>query len=142
MRTPAAPALAASLHVVSAAPPAGSDLPGVRAMAAAYGKKFPDAPLDSGVLSGYHAARLMGTGLAAACEAGDLTRAGVVRAHRAQSSADAGLGMPQDFSDVARPASLKTYVLRPDAEVPGGLVTAEEAREAPGVRAYVEGRTD
>ncbi|WP_236243445.1 ABC transporter substrate-binding protein [Streptomyces sp. CC228A] len=140
MRTPAAPALAGSLHVVSAAPPVGSDLPGVRAMAAAYGKEFPDSPLDSGVLSGYNAARLMGTGLAAACEAGDLTRAGVVRAHRAQSSADAGLGMPQDFSDVARPASVKTYVLKPDAEVPGGLVTVEDAREAPGVRAYLDAR--
>ncbi len=64
----------------------------------------------------------------------------MVRAHRAQSSADAGLGMPQDFSDVARPASVKTYVLKPDAEVPGGLVTVEDAREAPGVRAYLDAR--
>ncbi|EMF28060.1 ABC transporter substrate-binding protein [Streptomyces pseudogriseolus] len=140
METPAAPALAAMLNVVSAAPAVSSDLPGVKAMVAAYRKKYPDSPVDSGVLSGYNAAKLIGEDLAKACEAGGLTREDVVKAHRSQSDADTGLGTPQDFSDVNRPASTETYVLKPDAKAVGGVVNAEDAHTAPGVEEYLSGR--
>lgn len=140
MKTPAAPALAAMLHVVSAAPAVSSDLPGVQKMVAAYGKKYPDSPVDSGVLSGYNAARLLGGDLKKACEDGSLAREDVVKAHRATKDADTGLGSPQDFSDVSRPAALETYVLKPDAKAAGGLVGVEDAHEAPGVAEYLAGR--
>ncbi|MGW1541197.1 ABC transporter substrate-binding protein [Streptomyces sp. NPDC002309] len=137
MKTPAAKALEAMLHVVSAAPAVSSDLPGVKSMVAAYQKKYPGALVDSGVLSGYNAAQLMGADLKKACEAGSLAREDVVKAHRSQKNADTGLGTPQDFSDVSTPASVETYVLRPDAEALGALVIAEDAHEAPGVAEYV-----
>lgn len=137
MKTPAAKALEAMLHVVSAAPAVSSDLPGVKSMVAAYQKKYPGALVDSGVLSGYNAAQLMGADLKKACEAGSLAREDVVKAHRSQKNADTGLGTPQDFSDVNTPASRETYVLRPDAKALGALVIAEEAHEAPGVEEYV-----
>lgn len=137
MKTPAAKALEAMLHVVSAAPAVSSDLPGVKSMVAAYQKKYPGALVDSGVLSGYNAAQLMGADLKKACEAGSLAREDVVKAHRSQKNADTGLGTPQDFSDVNTPASRETYVLRPDAKALGALVVAEEAHEAPGVEEYV-----
>ncbi|MGV4890226.1 ABC transporter substrate-binding protein [Streptomyces viridosporus] len=140
METPAAPALAALLNVVSAAPAVSSDLPGVRRMVAAYKKKYPDSPVDSGVLSGYNAAQLLGTDLKKACEAGGLTREDVVKAHRSQKNADTGLGTAQDFSDVDRPASVKTYVLKPDAEAVGGVVNEEDAHTAPGVEEYLSSR--
>ncbi|MFG2515681.1 ABC transporter substrate-binding protein [Streptomyces sp. NPDC048584] len=140
MKTPAAPALAAMLSIVSAAPAVSSDLPGVKSMVAAYRKKYPDSPVDSGVLSGYNAAELMGADLKAACEAGGLTREDVVKAHRAQTKADTGLGTAQNFSDVNRPASVETYVLRPDAGAVGGVVNAEEAHAAPGVEDYLSAR--
>ncbi len=140
MKTPAAPALAALLNVVSAAPAVSSDLPGVKRMVASYRKKYPDSPVDSGVLSGYNAAQLMGADLEKACEAGGLTREDVVTAHRSQKNADTGLGTAQDFSDVDRPASVETYVLKPDAEAVGGVVNAEEAHTVPGVEEYLSAR--
>ncbi|GGV63736.1 ABC transporter substrate-binding protein [Streptomyces griseoloalbus] len=140
MKTPAAPALAAMLNVVSAAPAVSSDLPGVRRMVASYRKKYPDSPVDSGVLSGYNAAQLMGADLKKACEAGGLTREDVVEAHRSQKNADTGLGTAQNFSDVDRPASVETYVLKPDAKAVGGVVNAQEAHTAPGVEDYLSSR--
>lgn len=137
MKTPAAPALEAMLSVVSAAPAVSSDLPGVKSMVAAYRKKYPDSPVDSGVLSGYNAAQLLGQDLKKACDAGSLAREDVVKAHRAQKNADTGLGTPQDFSDVDRPAALASYVLKPDPGAVGGIVQLEKAHEAPGVEEYL-----
>ncbi|MFH8798408.1 ABC transporter substrate-binding protein [Streptomyces sp. NPDC017936] len=141
MKTPAAPALTAMLNVVSAAPAVSSDLEGVQHMVTAYEKKYPGSPVDSGVLSGYNAAHLLGAGLEKACEAGSLAREDVVKAHRSQKNADTGLGTPQDFSDVSRPAALKTYVLKPDAKATGGLVGVEDAHRAPGVEEYLTSRS-
>ncbi|MER6347833.1 ABC transporter substrate-binding protein [Streptomyces sp. NPDC001595] len=138
MKTPAAKALEAMLSVVSAAPAVSSDLPGVQKMVKAYEKKYPGSPVDSGVLSGYNAAQLLGADLKKACEAGSLTREDVVKAHRSQKNADTGLGTPQDFSDVSRPASLSSYILKPDAKAVGNLVIAEEARAVPGAEEYLK----
>ncbi|MER5832836.1 ABC transporter substrate-binding protein [Streptomyces sp. NPDC002130] len=141
MKTPAAPALAAMLNVVSAAPAVSSDLAGVRKMVASYQKKYPDSPVDSGVLSGYNAAQLMGRDLEKACESGSLAREDVVKAHRSQSAVDVGLGTAQNFSDKARPASTSTYVHKPDAKAVGAAVNVEEAHTAPGVKQYLDSRT-
>ncbi|MFE6411098.1 ABC transporter substrate-binding protein [Streptomyces sp. NPDC057837] len=141
MKTPAAPALAALLNVVSAAPAVSSDLPGVRKMVAAYQKKFPGSLVDSGVLSGYNAAQLMGTDLKKACENGSLAREDVIKAHRSQSAVDVGLGTAQNFSDKAQPASTATYVHKPDAKAVGAAVNVEDAHTAPGVEEYLASRT-
>ncbi|MCZ4608305.1 ABC transporter substrate-binding protein [Streptomyces sp. Lzd4kr] len=140
MKTPAAPALAAMLNIVSAAPAASSDLPGVRKMVASYKKKYPDALVDAGVLSGYNAAQIMGADLKKACEGGSLAREDVVKAHRAQSNVDVGLGTAQNFSDKAQPASTSTYVHKPDAKAVGAAVNLEEAHTAPGVEEYLASR--
>jgi ABC-type branched-subunit amino acid transport system substrate-binding protein len=140
METPAAAALTALLHVISAAPAPSSDLPGVRRMVAAYEKAYPGSPVDSGALSGYQAAELLGADLKKACAAGRLDRAGLVRTHRTQRQVDPGLGTPQDFSDDSRPAARASYVLRPDAKAAGGLVDAEDAHIAPGVPEYLASR--
>ncbi|MFF0461816.1 ABC transporter substrate-binding protein [Streptomyces mexicanus] len=137
MKTPAAAALEAMVHVVSAAPAVSSDLPGVERMVASYTKKYPGSPVDSGVLSGYNAALVLGADLKKACEQGGLTREDVVKAHRSRKNADTGLGTPQDFTDVSRPAARSTYVLKPDRRAVGGLVNVEQAHEAPGVEEYL-----
>ncbi len=140
METPAAAALEAMLHVVSAAPAVSADIPGVKRMVAAYEKKYPGSPVDSGVLSGYNAAQVMGDDLEKACALGSLTREDVVKAHRSQEDADTGLGTPQDFTDVSRPASTSSYVLKPARKAVGGLVIAEEAAEVPGAEEYLQSR--
>jgi ABC-type branched-subunit amino acid transport system substrate-binding protein len=141
LKTQAAPALVAMLSIVSAAPSVSSDLPGVRKMVAAYKKKYPDSAVDSGVLSGYNAAQLMGEDLEKACAAGGLARADVIKAHRSQADLDTGLGTPQDFSDPSRPASLSTYVLKPDLKALGGTVGVEDAHRTPGVEDYLKQRS-
>ncbi|MEU1574066.1 ABC transporter substrate-binding protein [Streptomyces collinus] len=141
MKTPAAPALTGMLNVVSAAPAVSSELAGVRKMVAAYKKKYPDSLVDSGVLSGYSAAQLMGTDLKKACENGSLAREDVVKAHRSQSGVDVGLGTAQDFSDKAQPANTSTYVHKPDAKAVGAAVNVEDAHTAPGVEQYLASRT-
>ncbi|MEG3627749.1 ABC transporter substrate-binding protein [Streptomyces poriticola] len=138
--TPAADALEAMLHVVSAAPAVSADLPGVERMVRDYREKYPDSPVDSGVLSGYNAALVMGDDLKKACALGSLAREDVVAAHRSQDDADTGLGTPQDFTDVTRPASTSSYVLRPDRKAVGGLVIAEDTRKVPGAEDYLAGR--
>jgi ABC-type branched-subunit amino acid transport system substrate-binding protein len=141
MKTPAAPALTALLNVVSAAPAVSSDIPGVKRMVAAYTRKYPGSQLDSGVLSGYNAAQLLGADLKKACRAGSLAREDVVAAHRSQKHLDTGLGSPQDFSDAGRPAALSTYVLKPDAKAVGGVVGVEDAHRAPGAEEYLKTRS-
>ncbi|MCT2594344.1 ABC transporter substrate-binding protein [Streptomyces sp. N2-109] len=138
MDTPAAPALEKTLHVVSAIPELGSDLDGVRKMVKAYQKRFPGELVDSGVLSGYNAAVLLGQDLEAACEAKDLTREGLIKAHRDRAAGDAGLGAPQDFTDASQPASLSAYIHRPDKAALGGTVLVEDARKAPGAQEYLD----
>ncbi len=64
----------------------------------------------------------------------------MVKAHRSQTNADTGLGTPQNFSDVNRPAAVETYVLKPDAKAVGGVVNAEDAHTAPGVEEYLSSR--
>ncbi|MFI8165831.1 ABC transporter substrate-binding protein [Streptomyces sp. NPDC085931] len=141
MKTPAAPALTALLNVVSAAPAVSSDLPGVRKMVASYQKKYPGSLVDSGVLSGYNAAQLLGNDLKKACESGSLAREDVIKAHRSQSAVDVGLGTAQNFSDKAQPASTATYVHKPDAKAVGAAVNVEDAHTAPGVEEYLASRT-
>jgi ABC-type branched-subunit amino acid transport system substrate-binding protein len=140
METPAEPALSAMLHVVSAAPPVSSDLPAVKKMVADYSRKFPDSPVDSGVLSGYNAAQLMAADLKAACAAKDLSREGLVKAHRSQTAVDTGLGTPQNFSDVSRPATYASYITKPDKKAVGGTVLVEDAHELPAAKEFVESR--
>ncbi|MFD9006037.1 ABC transporter substrate-binding protein [Streptomyces sp. NPDC059582] len=138
LKTPAAPALIAMLHVVSAAPPVSSDLPAVKKMVASYQKKYPGELVDAGTLSGYNAAELMGRDLTAACRAKDLSREGLVKAHRTQKAVDNGLGTPEDFSDAARPAGTAVYVTKPDTQAVGGTVLVEDARTLPAEQEYLD----
>ncbi|MEU1451486.1 ABC transporter substrate-binding protein [Streptomyces avermitilis] len=138
LKTPAAPALLAMLHVVSAAPPVSSDLPAVKKMVASYQKKYPGELVDAGTLSGYNAAELMGRDLKAACKAKDLTREGLVKAHRSQKAVDNGLGTPQDFSDASHPAAMAVYVTKPDRKATGGTVLVEDARALPAEQKFLD----
>ncbi|MEU8137570.1 ABC transporter substrate-binding protein [Streptodolium elevatio] len=131
------------LVIASPAPPVSStDLPAVAKLSADYLAKFPGMPVDQGVISGYAAAGIFGEDLRAACAAGDLTREGLVAAHRKQTGMDVGLGLKLDFSSNSTPPSYQTFILKVDKSKPGGLVTVEPAHEVPGVKAYVLPQAD
>ncbi|WP_026405630.1 ABC transporter substrate-binding protein [Actinomadura rifamycini] len=127
LETEAAPALLKGFYLTSAGAPIGSDLPAVKKLADAYGKKYPGQPLDNAVVNGYTNAVIFVDALKEACEAKDLTRDGVINAHRARKSYDTGYGTPMDFSTWTEPATRKTYILRTDKEALGGLVVEREA---------------
>lgn len=136
MASAAAGALEQLLYVVSSAPAIGADTPAVKKLATDYKAKYPTGTLDQGVISGYNAMKIFGEDLKAACAAKDLSHAGIIAAHRQQKQLDTGLGTPLDFSDPAKPATYKSYILKPSKTAPGNLVMAKDAFEVPAAREY------
>ncbi|MGW4644186.1 ABC transporter substrate-binding protein [Sphaerisporangium sp. NPDC004334] len=134
--TPAAPALLKSFYVMTAAAPMSAPIPAVQKLVADYRAKYPGQPVDSGVGAGYGAAMIVGDALKQACANKDLSRDGIVRAHRSQPSWDGGFGRPMDFSHVDQPASRASYVVVPDKTAVGGTVILKEAAVSDLARDY------
>ncbi|MFC4060018.1 ABC transporter substrate-binding protein [Planomonospora corallina] len=124
--TPAGPALLAAFEYVTAGAPMSSDLPGIKKLGEDYKAKYPNEAIDSGVASGYLAAGIVVDALKKACEGKDLTRAGVVKAHRTQSAWGEQYGGVMDFTAFDKPASLRSYVVKPDKDALGGAVVVKE----------------
>ncbi|MBB2912974.1 ABC-type branched-subunit amino acid transport system substrate-binding protein [Streptosporangium becharense] len=125
--TPAGPALLKDFYYMTGGAPISSDRPAMKKLAADYAAKYPDTPIDSGVSSGYAAAAIVVDALKKACEGKDLTRAGVVGAHRSQSAWGEQFGTTMDFTRFDKPASLLSYVAKPDKAALGGAVIFKEA---------------
>ncbi|GAA2847779.1 ABC transporter substrate-binding protein [Streptosporangium fragile] len=125
--TPAGPALLKDFYYMTGGAPIGSDRPALKKLAADYAAKYPDTPIDSGVAAGYSSAAIVVDALKKACENKDLTRAGVVDAHRSQSAWGEQFGTTMDFTRFDKPASLRSYVAKPDKAALGGAVIFKEA---------------
>jgi ABC-type branched-subunit amino acid transport system substrate-binding protein len=125
--TPAAPALLKDYYITTAGTPLSADLPAIKKLVADYRAKFPGQELDSGVTSGYWAANIVGDALKKACDGKDLSREGIVKAHRSTPAWDAGFGSPMDFSRPDQPASRNSYIVKPDKDAIGGSVIFKEA---------------
>ncbi|MDT0307931.1 ABC transporter substrate-binding protein [Streptomyces sp. DSM 44917] len=134
--TGAGPALLANYYVASPALPIGAEEGTPAELSAAYAEAYPDDQLDNGVAAGYSAISLLGQALEAACEAEDLTREGVAQAMLAMTEADNGFGIAHDFSDPAAPSSTESYILRPDADTPGGLTVLGDPFTSPLTDSY------
>lgn len=127
LATPAAPALLKDFYVATGGAPISAPLPAMRKLVSEYQAKYPGEALDSGVSAGYPAAAIVGEALKKACEAKDLTREGILTAHRARGAWDGGYGTTMDFSLIDRPATRATYIVKPDKEAVGGAVIYKEA---------------
>ncbi|MFK4037928.1 ABC transporter substrate-binding protein [Nonomuraea wenchangensis] len=126
--TPAAPALLKGFYYVTAGAPISAPLPAYQKLIADYRAKYAGQPLDSGVAAGWTAAVIVGDALRKACESKDLSRAGILAAHRSQKAWEAGLGgTPMDFSVYDRPASRSSYIVKPDKDAVGGATLVKEA---------------
>ncbi|NKZ05675.1 ABC transporter substrate-binding protein [Actinomadura latina] len=136
LQTPAAPALLKDFYLASAGAPISSDLPAIKKLADDYGKKYPGQPRDSAVVNGYTGAVIFTDALKKACEAKDLTREGLITAHRSTTAHDGGYGTPMDFSKVDEPGTRKTYILRTDAKALGGMVVERDAQESEAAETY------
>lgn len=126
LETPAADALIDRLYVTVSYAPFASMGDESEAIQAAYGEAYPDTNPTIFVNYGYAVASIFGQGLDAACEAGDMTRAGVVSALRGLTNLETGIFPPLTFGDVSATASDESYILRVDPDVQGSLVIGED----------------
>lgn len=92
-----------------------------------YQEAYPDANPSLGVPVGWGMSTIMKQVLDAACENGDLTRAGVVEAFEGLEEVDTGgLVVPIRGFEVGKSPSLESFVLQP-ADVPGGASVVADA---------------
>jgi ABC-type branched-subunit amino acid transport system substrate-binding protein len=95
----------------------------------AYQAAYPDVTPSLGVVVGTGMAVLMKQVLDAACDDGDLTRAGVLKAFEGLKNVDTdGLVVPIRGFEKGKSPSLESFVLQP-ADVPGGAKVLEDAFE-------------
>ncbi|GIH45901.1 amino acid/amide ABC transporter substrate-binding protein, HAAT family [Microbispora rosea] len=127
LATPAGPALLKDFYYVSAGTPVSAGNAAMQRLVADYQAKYPGETLDSGVPTGWSAAMIVDEAMKKACEAKDLTRDGVLNAHRSQSGFGGDFGTPMDFTFFDKPATRSSYVLKPDKAALGGAVVFKEA---------------
>ncbi|MEW2353275.1 ABC transporter substrate-binding protein [Spirillospora sp. NPDC029432] len=137
LATPVAPALQKDYYVITAAPPFSADTPAMKKLAGEYQMAYKGQPLDSSVYSGYTTAAIVGEALKKACADKDLSRDGIVNAHRSSKAFELGFGgAPMDFSQWTKPAARASYVVKPDKGSVGGTKLVEEAKESELVKGY------
>lgn len=96
----------------------------------AYKAEYPDSTPSLGVIFGYGMSETMKQVLDAACENGDLTRAGVLEAFEGLTDIDTGgLIVPIDGFETGKSPSLQSYVLQPAEGVDGGAEVVADAFE-------------
>lgn len=124
--TPAAAALTSGQFItVAGIQPFASDAPVVKALAAKYKAKYTETP-TFGPLVGYTFGETWGQILTTACDAGDLTRQGILNA-RAKTTVDTGGLAPGvlDFTNLGSPSTRAVWIMKP-AKVEGGLELVEK----------------
>lgn len=131
LESPAAAAVVQRVQVVSPIAPFWTDLPGPRAVAEAFTRKYPDLTPTGSVDHGYVVGMAFAAILEKACAARDLTRDGVLRAFQDTNEvATNALTGDLRFSLVGRPSTTKSYVARPDPATPGGLAVVANLFES------------
>jgi ABC-type branched-subunit amino acid transport system substrate-binding protein len=112
--TPVAAALEANLYVMGSSIPLSADNPSAEKVLAAYKAKFPKGSPNAGVTYGYGVGKIWEQTLKAACDAKDLTRAGIEAAFHTLKSVDTGgILAPLDYSTQGAIPAKETFVVRP-----------------------------
>lgn len=139
LKTPAAPALADNLYVVTAIAPPSLAADGVKQFLRAFQAKYPSSlPIQNGSLFGYATSQITGAALDQACKNKDLTRQGLVTALRSLKSFDTRgtVAGPLDYTNPAQPPTRMTYISKVDANAPGGLTAVGDPFVAPAAKNY------
>lgn len=137
LKTDAADALKKNAYVVGSVSPYNLEEAGPQKVAEVYGKAFPKEVPQAAVMLGWAEGETMKQILDKACEDGDLSREGIVKAARTLSDVDLeGLTAgPLDYSKVGEPSSRAVYISQP-ADVPGGLKAEDEPLESEEAKEY------
>ena len=129
LSTPAGPALEKNLYISGSTRPLSSGDAVSKRILKDFKAKFPKTTTNAGVTYGYALSSVVASTLRSACEAKDLSRAGLVKAFRGQKSVDTeGLLAPLDFSVRGGISSRETRILRPSKATIAidGLATEKE----------------
>lgn len=137
LETPAASALG-NLYVSASNAPFSSPNPKAVEVTTAYKEAYPDSPRNAGVTTGYTEGLVWQNVLEAACEAGDLSRAGVKAALTTLTEVDSeGLVDVLDYSSPGSPPTRGVYIAQVDATAEGGLREVAPLFTAPEAESYV-----
>lgn len=137
LESPAAGALG-NLYVSASSAPFSSSNPKVVEVATEYKEANPDSPRNGGVVVGYVEGLVWQNVLTAACDAGDLTRAGVKNALTTLTSVDTeGLVDVLDYSSPGSPPTRGVYIAQVDANAEGGLTEVAPLFTSPEAESYV-----
>ncbi|EIV92840.1 ABC transporter substrate-binding protein [Frankia sp. QA3] len=123
LKTSAGPALNANGYSITAIAPFSHDAPGVRKAVELYQAAAPNGADGWEVPLAYGQGVLLRDALDRACDAGDLTPEGLVKAMHSASGIDADGVFPGklDFTKAGQPATRSVFVSKVDRQVPGGL---------------------
>ena len=136
-QSPTAGALG-NLYVSASSAPYSSPNQKVVEVTAAYEASSPDSPRNGGVVVGYVEGLVWQNVLTAACDAGDLTRAGVKTALTTLTSVDTeGLVDVLDYSSPGSPPTRGVYIAQVDANAEGGLSEVAPLFTSPEAESYV-----
>jgi hypothetical protein len=111
--------------------------PEAKDVAALYKAEFPAETPSAGVPYGYAVADSYFQTLDKACKAGDLTRDGVLAAHKSITNLDTkGLFPPLDYSKVGKSPTKQVFILKPSAADEGGLAVVQGSQASENAKAY------
>jgi ABC-type branched-subunit amino acid transport system substrate-binding protein len=136
--TPARQALVDNFHAITSVAPYTADGEGVRAAVELYRAAAPADPAPGWeVPLAYAQADLLASAIQGACDAGELTPEGVVRAMRTTSNLDTGgiFPGPLDYTQVGQPPTRAVFVSRVDPAAEGYL-TLVKTLEGPSAQSY------
>jgi hypothetical protein len=136
LATPAAAALS-KLYVVASAVPFDSNVPKAKELATQFTKENPDIKPSFTVQYGYAQGLIWGQILTKACEAKDLSRAGIHAAYQASNNITTDkLVSDLDFSKPGSPSASTVYIGQVDKDTPGGLKQVQALKEFPDAKTY------
>jgi ABC-type branched-subunit amino acid transport system substrate-binding protein len=114
--------------------PFGVDTPEGQAIAA-QADAFEDVGIDININFAWAQAYMFHQALESGCEQGDLTRAGFTEALHSLVDVETGISTPLSYN-VGGPAGTAVYMVRPNADVPGGLETVADDVTSPLIDEY------
>lgn len=137
LKSPAAKAIIANGYFLGPVPPPSSPNPKVKKSMASVKKAYPKDTPKNAALVGFVEGKVMYTILDKACENGDLTREGIVKAARELDAVKtSGLAAGDlDFSEVGQPPTRGVFLARA-AAVTGGLEQVGDVLESDLAKAY------
>jgi ABC-type branched-subunit amino acid transport system substrate-binding protein len=136
---PAKAALEKRYFSVGSTAPFTSTAPGPTKLRTEFTSKYPDQAKSASafIVYGYAQGVIMFKILEAACKAGALTRAGMLKAFQSLTNVDTeGLVAALDYSKPGQIPARKVYVVKPDATAAGGLSQVQDLFAAPFATSY------